>query len=132
MGDGLTAFFAPAFAGRNHAQTAIKAGRDILKATGHGKGKKPWIPVGVGVNTGVAYIGSVKMEGGRADITLLGDVVNTAARLCSQATIGEILIGDRTMEMSGLSKEKHESKKLSLKGKQDSVEAWSIKTSEVK
>lgn len=29
--------------------------------------------------------GSMKMEGGRTDITILGDVVNTTARLCSQA-----------------------------------------------
>ncbi|MDX1438222.1 MAG: adenylate/guanylate cyclase domain-containing protein, partial [Anaerolineales bacterium] len=85
IGDGLTAFFPPAFAGPNHARSAIKAGREILQATGHGQGQTPWIPVGVGVNTGTAYIGAVKMEGGRADITLLGDVVNTTARICSQA-----------------------------------------------
>ena len=57
VGDGLAAFFAPAFAGPNHALTAIKAGKDVLRATGHGTGETPWIPVGVGVNTGVAYIG---------------------------------------------------------------------------
>ena len=71
VGDGLAAFFAPAFAGPNHAQTAIKAGNDILRATGHGKGETPWVPVGIGINTGVAYIGSMKMEGGRTDITIL-------------------------------------------------------------
>ena len=128
MGDGLTAFFAPAFAGPNHAQTAIKAGKEILRATGHGQGKTPWIPVGVGVNTGIAYIGSMKMEGGRTDITILGDVVNTTARLCSQAAAGELLVGDHAMEMSGLSKDKHELRKLSLKGKQETVDAWVIKT----
>jgi len=127
VGDGLTAFFSPAFAGSNHAQTAIKAGREILQATGHGKGKTPWIPVGVGVNTGVAYVGSMKMEGGRTDITILGDVVNTAARLCSQAAPGELLIGNRAMEMSGLSKEGHNLRELSLRGKQDPVDAWVIK-----
>lgn len=132
MGDGLTAFFSPAFAGSNHASTAIKAGREILRATGHGAGKTPWIPVGVGINTGVAFIGSMKMEGGRPDITILGDVVNTTSRLCSQAATGELLVGKGAMEMSGLSKEEHESRKLSLKGKQETVEAWSIKNSEVK
>jgi len=126
VGDGLTAFFAPAFAGPNHALTAIKAGKEILRATGHGPGKTPWIPVGVGVNTGIAYIGSMKMEGGRTDITILGDVVNTTARLCSQAAPGEVLVGDDAMEMSGLSKNEHEQRKLSLKGKQDIVEAWVV------
>jgi adenylate cyclase len=92
VGDGLTAFFVPAFSGPNHARAAIEAGKGILQATGHVNGQKPWIPVGVGVNTGVAYIGSMKMEGGRTDITILGDTVNTAARLCSQANAGEILV----------------------------------------
>jgi len=127
VGDGLTAFFPPAFAGPNHASTAIKAGREILRATGHGEGKTPWIPVGVGINTGIAYIGSMKMEGGRTDITILGDVVNTTARLCSQAAPGEILVGNATMDMSGLSKKQHESRELSLKGKQETVNAWVIK-----
>jgi adenylate cyclase len=126
-GDGLAAFFAPAFAGPNHAVTAIKAGKEILSVTGHGEGKTPWVPVGVGVNTGVAFIGSMKVEGGRTDITILGDVVNTTARLSSQSAAGELLIGPRTMEMSGLSKEAYESKDLSLKGKEQTVKAWSIK-----
>jgi len=127
VGDGLTAFFTPAFAGPNHAATAIKAGKEILHATGHGEGQTPWIPVGVGVNTGVAYIGSMKMESGRTDITILGDVVNTTARLCSQAAPGELLAGEHAMEMSGHSKNDIELRELSLKGKQDSVSAWVIK-----
>lgn len=127
IGDGLTAFFSPAFAGPNHARTAIKAGREILQATGHGVGKEPWIPVGVGINTGVAYIGSMKMEGGRTDITILGDVVNTAARICSKAAAGELLVGDQAMRMAGIAKEQHELRNLSLKGKQDTVDAWVIK-----
>jgi adenylate cyclase len=127
VGDGLAAFFAPAFAGPNHAQTAIKAGKEILLATGHKEGQEPWVPVGVGINTGVAFIGSVKMEGGRTDITLLGDAVNTTARLGTEAAAGEILIGEKTMEMSGLSKEAHESRKLSLKGKQELVDAWIVR-----
>jgi len=126
VGDGLAAFFAPAFAGPNHAQTAIKAGKEILSATGHGQGKTPWVPVGVGINTGIAYIGSMKMEGGRTDITILGDVVNTTARLSSEAVMGELLVGNDAMKMSGLSKDKHEKRKLSLKGKQDIVDAWVV------
>lgn len=130
VGDGLVAFFAPAFAGPNHARAAIKAGKDILRATGHEKGKTPWVPVGVGINTGVAYIGSVKMEGGHTDITILGDVVNTTARLSSEAATGELLVGDRAMDMSGLPKDAHENRKLSLKGKHEIVDAWMIKPDE--
>ncbi|HEY5729169.1 MAG TPA: adenylate/guanylate cyclase domain-containing protein, partial [Anaerolineales bacterium] len=95
--------------------------------TGHGEGKTPWIPVGIGVETGTAYIGAVQMEGGRADITLLGDVVNTTARLCSQAAAGEILIGEQALQMAGLPKAEHQQRKLVLKGKTETVDAWIIK-----
>jgi len=127
IGDGLTAFFPPAFAGPNHAQSAIKAGREILQATGHGEGKAPWIPVGIGIETGTAYIGAIQMEGGRADITILGDVVNTTARICSQAAQGEVLVGYEAMKMSGLPEGKYEHRDLSLKGKEETVPAWIIK-----
>lgn len=127
IGDGLTAFFPPAFAGPNHAATAVKAAKEILHATGHGQGKTPWIPVGIGINTGTAYIGAVQMEGGRADITILGDVVNTAARICSKAEAGEILVGEEAMNMAGLPRGEHESRQLALKGKQDTVEAWLLR-----
>ena len=128
IGDGVTAFFAPAFAGPNHALTAIKAGKEILQATGHVKGETPWIPVGVGINTGVAYIGSVKMEGGRTDITILGDIVNTTARLCSEAAAGELVVGKNAKVASGLSFDGYEMRTLSLKGKQETVDAWVITT----
>lgn len=130
IGDGLSAFFAPAFAGPNHALAAINAGKEILRVTGHGEGKNPWVPVGVGVNTGMAFIGSMKVEGGRTDITILGDTVNTTARLSSLAGAGELLIGDRTMELSGLSTQEHNSRGVSLKGKEAPVTVWSLDLSE--
>ena len=130
VGDGLAAFFAPAFTGPNHALAAINAGKEILRVTGHGEGKTPWVPVGVGVNTGVAFIGAMKVEGGRNDITILGDAVNTTARLGSLSTAGELLIGQRTMEMSGLSEDEHESKEVSLKGKEAPVKVWSVNLSD--
>jgi adenylate cyclase len=129
-GDGLSAFFAPAFAGPNHALAAINAGKEILRVTGHGKGKTPWVPVGVGVNTGVVFIGSMKVEGGRTDITILGDAVNTTARLSDLSPAGELLVGHRTMEMSGLSMEEHDSRGMSLKGKEEPVKVWSVNTPE--
>ena len=129
-GDGLSAFFAPAFSGPNHALAAINAGKEILRVTGHGKGKTPWVPVGVGVNTGVVFVGSMRVEGGRNDITILGDAVNTTARLSGESAAGEILIGKRTMEMSGLSMEGYDSKDLSLKGKEAPVKVWSVNLQE--
>jgi adenylate cyclase len=69
----------------------------------------------------------MKMEGGRTDITILGDAVNTTARLSSEAAAGELMVSEKTVEMSGLSKDGHDSRKLVLKGKQETVDAWIVK-----
>ncbi|MEN8133155.1 MAG: adenylate/guanylate cyclase domain-containing protein [Pseudomonadota bacterium] len=126
MGDGLISFFVPAFSGPNHAKAAIEAGRGILHATGNKKGQTPWILVGVGVNTGEAYIGSVRVDDGRTDIPVLGDTVNTAARLCSEAAGGELFVSKRAGSVSGLAFDQYELRQIMLKGKQDSVEAWVV------
>lgn len=127
IGDGLTAFFVPAFSGPNHANAAIEAGKGILQVTGHHRQRSPWIPVGVSVNTGRAYIGSMKIEGGRTDITILGDTVNTAARLCSQAAAGELVISQAAQKAARLRTEELELRHLFLKGKQEAMDAWVMK-----
>jgi hypothetical protein len=64
LGDEVAGFFVPGFAGPEHAKVAVETGKKIMKAMGYGASSKPWIPVGLGVNTGLAYVGSVNSEGG--------------------------------------------------------------------
>ena len=54
--------------------------------------------MGIGINTGIAYVGSVNAEGGVSDISMLGDSVNTTARLTSLAAAGEMLISENQRE----------------------------------
>lgn len=91
MGDEVMALFIPALAFDAHAARAIEAARDLLAATGHGAGREPWIPVGVGIATGTAFVGSVG-TGDATELTALGDIVNVGARLASIARSGEILV----------------------------------------
>jgi adenylate cyclase len=65
------------------AKRAILAARDLLAATGHGDRGGPWVPVGAGVHTGVAYVGAVGSQETVSDFTALGDAVNVTARLSS-------------------------------------------------
>ena len=97
IGDEVGGFYVPGFSGPNHARIAVEAARKILEATGHTDPSGPWIPVGVGVHTGVAFVGTVEAAEGVSDITILGDAVNTTSRLTSQADPGEVIIrfGDR-------------------------------------
>ena len=129
VGDEVAAFFVPGFAGEDHSNVAVKAGIEILKATGHEDPAGPWIPVGVGVHTGPAYVGSVSTEEGVADITVLGDSVNLAARLTSQAGAGQVILSETTRIEAGIEPEGMESRRLELKGKSEPVDAWVITVS---
>lgn len=56
---------------------------------------QPTIQIGIGINTGecvAGYLGSSKA----LEYTVIGDTVNTGARLCSIAKAGEIIISENT------------------------------------
>lgn len=123
IGDEISAIFVPGFAGPDHAAQAIEAGRDLLRATGHGHDADPWIPLGIGIHTGVAWVGAVGgAEGAAADFTALGDTVNITARLTSAAAAGEILASEATIRAAGLQDAPLERRELALKGKSEPVE----------
>jgi len=127
IGDEVTGFFVPGFAGEGHARVAVETARCILKATGHNKVSGPWVPVGIGVHTGVAFVGAVSTENGASDITILGDAVNTAARLASLAGPGEVIVSDDSIRFAGLSTAGLESRRLQLRGRTKAVDAWALR-----
>ncbi len=122
IGDEVTGLFVPGFAGPDHARVAIKAAQDILRATGHGNPDGPWVPVGAGVHTGTAFVGAVSTEGGGADITALGDAVNTAAHLAAHAGSGEVLVSEAAIMAAGLNVADLEARRLQLKTRKEPVD----------
>jgi adenylate cyclase len=122
VGDQIVALFIPGFAGGDHSEDAIAAARELLTETGHGDGE-PWIPIGAGVHTGIAYVGTVG-EGDAFDFTALGDSVNTAARLASSAGPGEILVSSAAAKAAKLDTAALEARTLELRGREERVEAW--------
>jgi adenylate cyclase len=116
VGDEIIGIFVPAMATEAHAERAIDAARALLNAIGYGDADGPWVPVGVGVNTGIAYVGAVG-EGHDTDLTAMGDVVNTTARLASVAAAGEILVTLSAATAAGLPVSPLEHRSLDLKGK---------------
>lgn len=126
-GDAVTGFYTPGHAGPEHARLAINAGRTILKVTGHHLSPGPWVPVGVGIHTGKAFVGSVHSDSGVSDIAVLGDTANTGARLASLARTGEILVSQATAVKAGLEPSGIEIRQLELKGRSEPVEVWVMK-----
>lgn len=120
LGDEVIGLFIPGFAGQEHPRHAIKAAQELLELTGHRDSEGPWLPVGVGVHTGPAFVGVVGGdEDNPSDFTALGDNVNVTSRLASQAGPGEILISEVAYHAASLELGELEQRNLELKGKSE-------------
>jgi class 3 adenylate cyclase len=83
------------------------------------------IQFGMGIHTGEAIVGNIGAEF-RMDYTAIGDTVNTAARLESQAGLGEILLSKASCDEV---KERVRTEfygNLSLKGKISKVPVYKL------
>ena len=97
VGDQVMAFFGAPFRSDDHPQRAVQAAMDIvaeLERTAEDSGS---LRVGGGVATGQVFMGNVG-EGEVRDFTVIGDPVNTAARLQEAALPGEVLVAESTYE----------------------------------
>jgi adenylate cyclase len=121
IGDQAVGLYIPGFAGSEHPRRAVEAARELLRLTGHHDLKGPWLPVGIGISTGLAFVGVVGGEQSTMDFTALGDNVNVAARLASNAGPGEIFISDVTCSAANLDFENLERRQMELKGKSEAI-----------
>jgi adenylate cyclase len=74
------------------------------------------IRVGVGLNTGEVLLGNIGSVD-RMDFTAIGDVVNVADRLQSQALGGEVLMGPETARLLAAALPTEDLGERSVKGK---------------
>ncbi len=129
VGGEAIGLFIPGFAGQDHPFLAVKAAYELLEATGHGSDEGPWVPLGIGINTGPAFMGTVG-TGKVCDITALGDEVNLAGRLSSEAGAGQIVFSERTRAAIGaehddfLAALELRRGDLMLKGRRDAVTVY--------
>ena len=127
MGDQVIGLFVPRFVGKNHAGVALDAAKDLLRVTGHGQGKEPWISVGAGVHTGTAYVGAVGAADRVTEIAVLGIAPTLCARLSSKAAAGEILISEDSVKSGNLDVSGLETRSLELKGMSQPVSVRVVK-----
>jgi adenylate cyclase len=78
IGDGLLAVFGAPERHADHADRAVRAGIDVVRRVRTEYAGE--LRVGVGVNSGPVMAGTVG-GGGRLEFTVIGDTVNTAARV---------------------------------------------------
>lgn len=121
-GDQAIGFFVPGIAGPNYAQAALDSAVELLQATGHADEDGPWIPLGVGVHAGHAFVGLLGEHGSSKELTALGDDINVGARLADSAQEGEILASLQLTQAIGLDTSDLEHRELDLKGKTEPFE----------
>ena len=123
-GDQVSAMFSRGVAGEDYTRRALDAAKELLKVTGHGVGKEPWIPVGIGVHTGETFVGSVGQPNGLMEVAALGDVPNTAARMTSMAATGEIMVSEATIAAAKMDTQGMERRDLAIKGRDKGITAF--------
>jgi adenylate cyclase len=120
-GDGVLAVFAS-------AEAALEAGRVLLDKLAEWNAQRtalgqPELHTRIGINSGRAMIGTI---GGpdRQDRTVLGDVVNTAARLQTAARPDTVLISEATFVEAGRPIEYTTQQSVLVKGKADPLTVY--------
>jgi adenylate cyclase len=127
VGDEAIGLFIPGYSGPEHAARAIAAGRSILEAAGGPRASTSGaIPVGAGVHTGVAFVGSIGSSEEISDFTALGDAVNTTARLASLAKAGELLVSTTAAERAGFDGSGFERRTVEVRGREADLDVYSV------
>ena len=98
MGDALLAVWGAPLAAPEDADRALAAARAMqdecrsLNARWE-RQDRPRLAIGIGLHHGEAFAGTIGSPR-RLEYTVIGDVVNVAARLCDAAAAGEIVLSD--------------------------------------
>lgn len=80
----------------------------------------------VGINSGHVTVGDIGSRDFRRDYTVIGDAVNVAQRLQSNAAVGSVLVSSATRELLGDAFRVGQPQQLAVKGRAGIVEAWPI------
>jgi adenylate cyclase len=98
VGDGLLAVFGAPRRLTAHADCAVSAALALARVVRDRHGER--LGVGVGVNSGPVVAGTIG-GGGRLEFTVIGDVVNTAARVeaATRETGDDVLITEATLAL---------------------------------
>jgi adenylate cyclase len=123
VGDEVIGIYVPSLTGSDYRQRAVEAGLKLLRATGHADTAGPWLSIGVGVHSGVTFMGSIGVEGGNYQFAALGEAMNFGARLVGAAKEGEMIMSEAVWsDVSG--KISAEPRNLELKGYAEPVQTY--------
>ncbi|MFC9486631.1 AAA family ATPase [Streptomyces hydrogenans] len=127
IGDAVMAIFGVPVNHEDDALRAVSAAQSILAAVAELGAEPQWaLARGLSAHAGVATGEAVVVTRTGADARVVGDVVNTAARLQSAAVSGQLLVAAETADLVRSRVRLSSVPALSLKGKTGLVPAWSV------
>lgn len=126
MGDQIMAIFQ----GRNMADSVLRTAVEIQRQVrllnqARSAAGKVILEIGIGINNGSAVMGHMGSTS-RMDYTVLGDVVNVAARLCSSAKAGQIITSLELARKVNSSYPTSRLKSVSVKGRSQPIEVCEV------
>jgi adenylate cyclase len=130
VGDEIMALFGSPVAHPDDAYRAVKVAVEQLRILGEWNKVRvaegePQIQIGIGINSGsvvAGYLGSSKA----LEYTVIGDVVNTASRLCSVAKAGEVIISKKTFDLVSDYFDAQELSPTQVKGKAQALQVYKV------
>ena len=130
MGDAMMAIWGAPLTRPDDPDLAARAAVAMQRALAHlneewaRQGRRP-LAVGIGLQAGEVFAGNIGSDR-RLEYTVIGDAVNTAARLCSEAGPGEILLGEALYQALEAPPSVTPLPPLQLKGKAQAVAVYRV------
>jgi adenylate cyclase len=127
-GDSIMAIWNVPIESDDHALQATKAAISTQRAIRELQEREPALLLmkfGIGVNTGNAVAGNMGSED-YLQYSVIGDVVNVAARLTGDAPGGKVWLGEQTLAAIGNCIDTKPLELLTLKGRHDTIQAYEV------
>lgn len=116
-GDCIVAVWPPGFSGEQHALKAQQAALALARENSLRGPDGNAIPVGVAVNTGNIFIGTVTaLQGTFRDVSVFGSNVNLTARMAARAAMSQVLATAGNIIACGKNPADFPSEEVELKG----------------
>lgn len=134
IGDELMVLYGVPIKTDNDAQSAVNSALEMMATLRRFNNEMeskgyPKLQIGIGVNAGQVVCGNIGSKR-QMNYTVIGDPVNLAARLCSHAKPGEIVISKSVFEQLNDSVGFEEKTPIFVKGKKAQIQNWIYKATD--
>jgi class 3 adenylate cyclase len=123
IGDAIMAVFGAPVAHEDDSERAVRAALEIQRRASEQAEDFGGLAVSIGLNTGEVMFAPVGPHG-RREFTVMGDAVNTAARLQAAAAGGAVLVGADTHAASDRAITYEAVEPIIVKGKEAPIPVW--------